>query len=199
MAFDRRGISPKQLIGDYGMTLSNFTDQVDSIVAELTEAEASMPAKRRHQEVCTAIWAAITAAFDSSSLSETERANLNPLLEKVLIPYWQKHCASDSEMVAVLAERSKLYLQGRDPESQITTANVIVRHLFDEIGASESARARLSRTLVPLFAHRMLGDIHHINDVKTRLGIQLPMLAALCVTANLLALCDPLLKALRLG
>ncbi len=63
-----RGISAKQLVRDYGTTLSDFTAQVDSLVTRLPESEISMPVAERRREVCVAIWAAITAAFDASAL-----------------------------------------------------------------------------------------------------------------------------------
>ncbi len=70
-------------------------------------------------------------------------------------------------MAQLLAERAILYLKGRDPHSQVTTASVIVQRLLDHIGAADAAKAKLSKRLVPMFAHRMLGDIHHFNDTKS--------------------------------
>jgi len=199
MPLFRRGIPATQLARDFGVTLNDFTSQVDSLLGRLTENEASMPAPQRGGEVCSAVWAAISASFEASSLSPEEREKLAPLVQEVLIPFWQKHCSNEPGMATILAERTTLYLHGKDSRSQVATATVIVSRLLDTIGVNESLKPQLLRRLIPLFAHRMLGDIHHINHAKTRYGIQLPILAAIVATAEVVAVYEPALKMLKLS
>ncbi len=199
MGFQKSGMSATRLVREYGATLEKFTAEVDALVTRLSDAEASMPVAQRRQEICTAIWAAMSAAFEASALSDEERSRLMPLLGEVLVPYWERHCAPDPQLTQLLLARSKTYLAGGNRQSQVVTASSIVSRLLDEIGAATGHRSRLERQLVPLFAHRMLGDIHYIDDLKTRIGIQLSIVATLCAALGLAEVCEPALRMLRLG
>jgi hypothetical protein len=99
----------------------------------------------------------------------------------------------------MLADRARTYLAGGNRQSQIVTASSIVRRLLDEIGAADAPKSRLERQLVPLFAHRLLGDIHYIDDLKNRIGIQLSLLATLCAALGLAQACEPALRLMRLA
>jgi hypothetical protein len=194
-----RGISAQQLVRDFGANLDALTEKVDALLTRLSEAEATLPVVERRREICTAIWAAITASFEASTLSSEEREKIVPLVQEVLVPYWHQHCAAEPEMAELLATRATLYLNGRDERSQVATASLIVSRLLDAIGAAEDLKPRLANTLAPLFAHRMLGKIHHINDLKSRFGIQLPIVAVICATAEVVAAYEPALRVLRWG
>jgi hypothetical protein len=67
------------------------------------------------------------------------------------------------------------------------------------VGAEGEEKRQLSRKLIPLFAHRMLGDTYHIDDLRTRFGIQLPLIATLCLTAGVTQAVEPALRLLRLA
>lgn len=198
MGFQTSGMSATRLVREYGASLEKFTAEVDALVTRLSEAEASMPVARRRQEICTAIWAAMSAAFEASAFSDVERSRLVPLLGEVLVPYWERHCAPDPQLAQFLSDRSRSYLAGGDRKSQVITASSIVRRLLDEIGAATAHKSRLERQLVPLFAHRMLGDIHYFDDLKTRIGIQLSIVATLCAAFGLAEVCEPALRMMRL-
>lgn len=101
-------------------------------------------------------------------------------------------------MAAWLAEHAPRYLEGRDPKSQVITAATIVKRLLAAIGVSAALEPGLTRTLIPLFAHRMIGDSEYLSDIKIRLGIQLPVIAALCAAADVAMNCEPALRVLRL-
>jgi hypothetical protein len=198
MAVNRRGLPASKLARDCGVYIGDFMEKVDALLAGLSEAEASLPMPGRRREICTAVWAAVQASFEAAWLSPEERTVLLPLLQKVLLPYWQKHCAQDPEMAAWLAEHAQRYLERRDPRSQVITAGTIVQRLLAAIGVVPSLEPELMRTLIPLFAHRMIGDSEYLSDIKSRLGIQLPALAALCAVAEVVMNCEPALRVLRL-
>lgn len=198
MVPSKTGVPASQLARDFGVMLSDFITQVDRLLTRPLVEGASPPADIR-REVCVAVWASITAAFEASSLSREEKDRLAPLLHEKLVPLWDEHCASDPQMAGQIAARASNYLQGRDPRSQVATASAIVKRLLDEIGAAGEPRRELTRRLIPMFAHRMLGDTYHIDDLKTRFGIQLPVLATMCFTAGFTHALEPALRMLRLA
>jgi hypothetical protein len=196
MNYPKTGISVQRLARDLGTMLGDFTGQVDALLAQPgVESSVTVPEIRR--EVCIAVWAAITAAFEASALSRDEKDRLAVLLRDHLVPAWQKHCASDPEVARAIPELASRYVEGRDPRSQVATATHIVRRLLDAIGAAGEQKRKFTRTLIPLFAHRMLGDTYHLNDLKTRFGLQL--IATLCLTAGLTQAFEPALRMLRLA
>jgi hypothetical protein len=183
MSLKTRGLSASELARDFGSTMDDFVSRVDKMVMSLTAADASMPAKDRHQAVCSAVWAAIIASTESSSLSYEEREKLAPHLRRVLAPYWLKNCASEELLHQTLDALAPEYLKGRSASSQTNTARQIVNQLLVAIGASDDTRQRLAGRLVPLFAHRMLSNIQYIDDVKVRYGFQFSIVVALVAAA----------------
>jgi hypothetical protein len=97
----------------------------------------------------------------------------------------------------MLERRATEYLQRRDPASQIKTAANIVNSLMNRLGIAGATQIALGKTLAALFAHRMLGDIHSINDVRARFGIELPLIAALTAIVQATVTCDSVLRILR--
>ena len=184
MSFPKTGVPASRLARDFGAMLSEFTAQVDVLLTR-SGAPIDVPPSDVRREICVAVWAAVTAAFEASALTREEKDRVVELLEETLIPFWQQHCATDTEVARLLAARASNYLEGRDPRSQVATASAIVQRLLDRIGSAGESRRVLARKLIPLFAHRMLGDTYHVNDLKMRFGIQLPLLATLCLTAGL--------------
>jgi hypothetical protein len=193
-----RRIPAQRLARDFGSLLSDFTGEVDALLTQPATTDSGVPVAHIRREVCAAVWAAILAAFDASSLSAEEKSALSPLLQEKLIPLWEKHCSPDPEVIRYLSKRAAFYVQGRDPASQVATASTIVRRLLDETGAVGERNRQLARKLIPMFAHRMLGDRTYIDDLKTRFGIQLPLIAALLLTAGLCDVVDATLKVVRL-
>jgi len=169
----RRGIPASQLARDYGVSLNEFTDEVVASFDRLDGQQASGGAHLCRREVCAAVSAAMISALDASTLTAEERAKLDPLITGTLLPFWSKHCASDPEAVTYINSRSAHYLANRDPVSQVKTAVRIVTALLDSLEISGERREALSRTLTPAFAHRMVGDLYRVNDVRTRSGIEL--------------------------
>jgi hypothetical protein len=117
----------------------------------------------------------------------------------VLLPLWRKHCGSEKEIASQLHKRSQKYLDGRDTHSQVKTATEIVKRLLETLEVSDRGSRRVSRRLAALFAHRMLGDIHRLNEVKMQFGIQLPLMAMMLSVTHLATGSDALFRLLRLS
>jgi hypothetical protein len=199
MSGNRRGISAGQLARDYGASLNEFVTEVDALLAKLEGQNAAGAAIVRCREICAAVAAAMTAALDASTLTPEERAQLDPLLNDVLLPFWNKHCASEREAQVFINARAAHYLAQRDCASRIRTAVGIVTALIDALGISQEHRDILARTLAPPFAHRMVADIYRINDVRAKFGIELSLLLTTCALLQVSMGYETILRALRLA
>jgi hypothetical protein len=138
----------------------------------------------------------MVVALDASTLSEHERAKLRPLVEEVLLPFWASHCATDADAPAYITGRTAHYLSGRVPGSQVKTAVNIVNALLDAIAVPAERKDELARTLAPSFAHRLVGDIFRINDVRTKHGIELSLIATVCALLQISLSCETVLRIL---
>ena len=198
MPMNRRGISATQLARDYGVSLNEFADDVVHLLDQLDASEVAAAPADRCRESCAAVWTAMVAAIDASSLTQSERAAITPKLLEVMLPFWRKHCADEPDIPALLAARASHYLQRRDPNSQIKTAANLVNGLMSRLGIAPARQVSLGKTLTALFAHRMIGDITRINDVRSRFGIELPIVAALTAIVQVTMSYEPVLRILRL-
>lgn len=195
----RRAIPASQLARDYGVSINEFATEVSALLAGGHEAAQSVEhGEPRRREICAAVSAAMIAALDASALSDEERARLGPLLNEVLMPFWTRHCGGSSESATSITTRSTHYLQRREPGSRVKTAVNIVTALLEALEVPEERRNDLARTLTASFAHRMVGDVYRINDLKTRFGIELSLLAALGALLNLSITYDSMLRVIRL-
>lgn len=194
----RRGIPAGQLARDYGVSLNQFADEVIAMLKRLDGEGAPSRSASHRREICAAVSAAMAMALDASMLSPEERAKLQPLLHEVLVPFWTKHCASDANEAPIISQRAEYYLAGRVAGSQVKSAVNIVAALIDALHVPAERREAFSRTLSPAFAHRMVGDVYHLNDLRSRLGIELTVLAAMAAMLQMSLSYDPVLKALRI-
>jgi hypothetical protein len=197
MPMNRRGISATQLAREYGVSLNEFADDVVNLLAQLDSSEVAADAAERCRESCAAVWSAMVAALDSSALTRDERERLTPMLLDVLLPFWKKHCADEPDIPALLSARAAHYLQHRDPVSQIKTAANLVNSLMYRLGIAPMTQVSLGKSLTALFAHRMLGDTHRINEVRARFGLELPIVAALTAIVQVTMNYEPVLRILR--
>lgn len=191
-------MSATQLAREYGVSLNEFADDVVNLLAQLDESKLTAAPADRCREACAAVWTAMVASIESSSLTPVEREQLKPLLLEVLLPFWRKHCADEKDIPSLLAARATHYLQQRDHRSQIKTAANLANGLMQRLGMAPEIQISLGRTLTALFAHRMIGDVYHINDVRSRFGIDLPMAAALTALVQVTMNYEPVLRILRL-
>jgi hypothetical protein len=198
MPMNPRGISATQLAREYGVSLNAFADDVVTLLAQLDDNEIAASPADRCREICAAAWAGMVSALGSSSLSDREREQITPMLLDVLQPFWRKHCADEPDIPAMLERRAAEYLQRRDPASQIKTAANIVDSLMNRLGIAGTTQVAMGKTLAALFAHRMLGDIHSINTVRARFGIEMPLIAALAAIVQATVTCDSVLRILRI-
>lgn len=198
MPMNRRGMSAAELARECGVSLNEFADDVVNLLAQLESSEVTADAAERCRESCAAVWTAMVAAIDASSLTKSERDHLTPLLLDVLLPFWRKHCADESDIPGLLAARASQYLRHRDSSSQIKTAANLVNGLMHRLGIAPTTQITLGKSLTALFAHRMLGDTHRINQVRARFGIELPIVAALTAIVQVTMSSEPVLRILRL-
>jgi hypothetical protein len=195
----KRGIPASQLARDYGVSLNEFADDVIATLARLDGEGAAARSAAHRREICAAVSAAMAAALDASTLSADEREKLQPLLHQVLIPFWTRHCAADCDAASFIATRTEHYLAGRVQGSQVKTAVNIVATLLEALEVPADKRSQFAKSLSPAFAHRMVGDVYHLNDMRSRLGIELSLVAALATMLHLSMSYDPILKALRIS
>ena len=198
MPMNRRGLSATQLAREYGVSLNEFADDVVNLLDQLDPSEVTAESAERCRESCAAVWTAMVAALEASSLSQEEREKLVPMLLDVLLPFWKKRCADEPGIPDLLAERAAHYLRYRDPASQIKTAANLVNGLMHRLGIAPRTQVTLGRSLTALFAHRMLGDTQRINDVRARFGIELPLVAALGAIVQATMTYEPVLRLLRI-
>jgi len=198
MSMNRRGVSAARLAREYGVSLNEFADDVVNLLAQLDPADVAADAAERCRESCAAVWTAMVAALDASSLSAGERDQLKPMLLEALRPYWQTRSADEPDITTLLAARASHYLRHRDPASQIRTAANLVNGLMHRLGIAPQMQVSLGKSLTALFAHRMIGDTHRINEVRARFGIELPLVAALTAIVHVTMSYEPVLRMLRL-
>ena len=122
-----------------------------------------------------------------------------PLIDEVLMPFWTKHCATDSGAAAYISSRSAHYLSGRVVGSRIKTAVNIVTTLLDAIEVPARQRDELTLVLAPSFARRMVADIYRINEVRTKYGIELSLIATLGALLQITVSCETVLRILRIA
>lgn len=198
MPVNRRRIPVTQLAHDYGASLNEFSESLFGLIGQEWAAEeaASLPHRR---EICAAVSAAMMASLEASALSLEERDHLQPLMGEVLLPFWTRHCAGENpELSEWIAARARYYLATCVHNSRVKSAANLASALLDALQAPESLRSALLTRLVPAFAHRMVGDVYRIDEVRRKQGIELSLLAALCAMLHLSLNCDPILRALRL-
>jgi hypothetical protein len=195
----KRGISAGQLARDYGVSLNKFADEIIVMLARLDGQGAPARSDAHRREICAAVSAAMSVAMDASMLAPEERAQLQPLLHQVLVPFWTKHCASDAASAPFITQRAEHYTAGRVSGSQVKSAVNIVNALMDSLDVPQERRDAFSRTLSPAFAHRMVGDVYHLNDIRSRFGIELSILATLAALLHVSMAYDPILKVLRIS
>jgi hypothetical protein len=199
MAGSQRRISAGKLARDFGVGINDFTNEVVALLARAHGDGDSLRTGPGRREVCAAVSAAMMAALDTSTLSDEERAKLLPLIDEVLMPFWTQHCAADSDAAAYITGRSAHYLSGRVAGSQVKTAVNIVTALLDALAVPEGRRNELTVALAPSFAHRMVADTFRINEVRTKYGIELSLIATLAAVLQISVSCETVLRILRIS
>lgn len=181
MVSGRREIPASKVARDFGESFASFAESVHALISELDKSESPASAFDRCSETCAALWAAAVISLQSSALSAAERETLTPLVFATLLPYWQRQCGAEECASTDLQDAAQKYLKVRHP-NQMTAAGELVSTLFGELAVSDSGRRRLSKRLSALFAHRMIGDIHRLNEIRMHFGIQMTALTG-CLSA----------------
>jgi hypothetical protein len=185
MSPDRRGISAKKVARDFGLDISSFINEVVELVSEIASDQASASLAETRRESCAVLWAIILLSLDASALRADEVEVLRSSLFACLEPAWRKHWSAVDE--DELRARAQKYLDRTDARSQVKTASKIVACFFDTIQMTEQGRRRLGKRLAALLGHRMLTDVHRLNEVKMNFRIQLSLATAVLSSACLCA------------
>ena len=199
MPMNRRGKSATQLAREYGVSLNEFADEVMKLLARVESDPSATRVASRRREVCAAVSAAMSFALDASTLTPEERAQLEPLLREVLVPFWNQHCAAGESAADYIVERSAFYLTQRVPGSQVKTAVSIVTLLVDSMELAGERKSELIQALAPAFAHRMVADVYRLNEVRARFGVQLSVLAMLSTVLEVSLSYDSIMRILRVS
>jgi hypothetical protein len=195
----RRGTPAHQLARDYAVSLNDFAKAVIDVLIDSAPAEVGERGARQRREVCAAVSAAMMLALEASSLSEAERGKLESLIRTVLLPFWTHHCNGDPDAPEYITARIAHYSARKVPGSQVKSAVNIVGTLLDAMEIPETRRLTLTERLVPAFAHRLVGDIYRINDVRARHGIELSVIGTMCTMLHVTLTYDPILRVLKIG
>lgn len=198
MSGKARGIPASQLARDYAASLMEFSDSIIGLIGKEWAQHDTVDARRRG-EICAAVSATMLAAFDASTLAREERERVQPLVRQVLLPFWARHCGGeDAGLEAWMDSRAAHYLQGRVLDSRVKSAVNIVNLLLDALDPPPDLRRVLLERLVPAFAHRMVGDVYRINEVRRTHGIELSLLATFGSLLQISLSFGSILWALRL-
>jgi hypothetical protein len=158
-------MSAQELTRDFVSTARTFADEFVQLIAPddaVGEAEVLLG---RRRETCAALWAAIVATFDASALTDHEKARIVPLVRQEMLAAWNRHCAGDAAVLYDITDRSNHYLRNIDRASQLKTATNLLKCLLESID-TEAASALPARRLAAMVAHRMLGDLQRLNEIK---------------------------------
>jgi len=155
----------QELARDFVSAAQAFSDAFLEFVAPDNGVDQVEVLLARRREACAALWAAIVATFEASALTDQEKARIVPLVRHEMLAAWNKHCAGDPAFLYDITERSNHYLRKIDRSSQLKTATNLLEDLLDSIDA-EAARTLPARRLAAMVAHRMLGDLQRLNEIK---------------------------------
>jgi hypothetical protein len=183
MSPERRGISAKKVARDFGLDITSFIEEVLALVSGLAADQASASFAERRRESCAVLWATILLSLDASALRADEAQALESSLFACLEPALRRHWNTVDE--EQLRTRAQKYLNHKDARSQVRTASRVVACFFDTIQVAEQGRRRFGKRLAALLGHRMLTDVHRLNEVKMNFRIQLSLATALLSSACL--------------
>lgn len=132
-----------------------------------SDADSGATARRR-REVCAAVWATNRVALGASTLSIEERAIMKKAIWQRLLLYWKDFCGSNGDMSEWIEKRATEYMQNRLHTGSVATASHIVEVLLDAIPIAEPARSAQLRALSGLVGHRIVSDVTHFDELKSR-------------------------------
>jgi hypothetical protein len=160
-------MSAQELARDFVSAARTFTDTFVQLIAPENGVDQAEVLLGRRREACAALWAAVVATFEASALTDQEKVRIVPLVGQEMLALWNKHCAGDPAFLYDITERSIHYLRNIDRSSQLRTATNLLEDLLDSID-SGAARVLPARRLAAMVAHRMLGDLQRLNEIKAR-------------------------------
>jgi len=161
-------VSVESLAVAYVIVLNSLAETLFEQTTPVSGDVDSCATAHRRREVCAAVWAANRAALVASSLSADERALMLKSVWRRLLLHWQEFGGPDGANTEWLETRIAEYLHMRGGTRPIATATHIVETLIEAIGSVERIRSMQARALSTLVNHRIVSDVHHFNDLKSR-------------------------------
>jgi hypothetical protein len=138
-----------------------------TFLSQVAAAAGSSLNKNAETEICAAVWAAIRTAFDTSIMAPDDRTEMISLVAMKMAPFWLEHCPPTHDIARLIQERSANYLLA-PIGNVIGSAGAIVAGVVAAAGIPDSSRARATRTLTTVLAHRMFTDVRVIDEFSRR-------------------------------
>jgi hypothetical protein len=161
-------VSSESLAVAYVIVLNSLAETLFEHTGPAAGDPDSKATAHRRSEVCAAVWAAIRAALEASTLSAEERARMLNLVWQRLLFRWQEFCGSNGVTSEWVEKRTDEYLHEHERAAPVVAASHIVKTLLKAIGVPDRGRSVQSRVLSSLVGHRIESDAHHFNELKSR-------------------------------
>ena len=161
-------VSIESLAVAYVIVLNSLAETLFEQTTPISGDVDSNATAHRRREVCVAVWAANRAALEASTFYLDERAQMLKLVWQRLLLHWHEFGGSNGANTEWLEARTAEYLHKRGGTRPIATATHIVETLIEAIGSADRIRAMKARVLSSLVNHRIVSDVHHFNDLKSR-------------------------------
>ena len=166
MFWKTRVVPATQFAKDYSAGVVERAELLLKHIADLSSDQASSPVAHRRKEVCAMVWATIVAAFEVSDFDKADQDKLVPLVLQIVLPHWQTHFVSESEMRDFLSKRIFAYLGDKHPNNPLEAASAMIQELSTAIGASSHMAQGFGLILTPLIAQHILSDTKLFNRIK---------------------------------
>ncbi len=168
MLWKTRTVTSNQLALEYADITQAFAHKLSE---QLAPSDDCMAIDDRQLHCWAAAWAAAIAASDASALTDEDKKKLLPAALQALLIHWRANHPGGADGQRLMEARALDFLRARDRSNQLKTAANFVDLLLSSLGTAAPQRAAQSRSLTSLFAHRLLSDVGHFNEVKARYSI----------------------------
>jgi hypothetical protein len=161
-------VTVESLAGAYAIVLSSLAETLFQYIGPIRADDDVQATAIRRREVCAAVWAAMRAALEASTLSREERALMLKIVWKRLQLQWNEFCGANEANVEWLESRSTEYMRKCEGTKPLAIAIHIVEELLEVISDPGRNRSLQLRVLSNLVNHRILSDICHFDALKAR-------------------------------
>jgi hypothetical protein len=147
----------------YLIVVNSLTETLHREVARARGVPIDRADSDQRDEVCAAVWTMIRVALAASLLTSRQQQLVLDVLNKRLRSRWKEDLCAADEDAGPIKERAAFYLLQVDPQDPVTTAARIIGILLEAAQVPIDQRARHSRLLAGLIAHRIVSDVWLFN------------------------------------